>query len=284
MERLENDLDYLQRVGSVWQLRLAFDVKAKIMTTHLCCTVYDEDIADTDLLLTWLDATLNDEPQTAYLNLASTALKAMSILAKGSPDLASNLARSLPRVIVQGGFDDHTATVAAESLASILSHLTQDAIITTMYSLGNVLSAGTVPERTTSNSPALNGTIRNSKNLDIYQQQTTGSTISLTPSDADEPHLVYATVVQTIVSIARSCQDEKITALALSMLVQKIGRTTRPIDEKIIAESALLGLQSGPSELKTLLKLYDKLSHDAIVKGDSATIEAVSGNYSSHQR
>ncbi|KAF2474802.1 phosphatidylinositol 3-kinase 3 [Lindgomyces ingoldianus] len=273
MERLENDLDYLQRVGSAWQQRQASAVKAKILTTYLCCTVYNEEIADSDLLMTWLDSALNDPAQTADLTLAPIALKSMAILAKLSSPMASALGRLLPRVIVQGGFDERIASVAADCLASVLSLLPQDAIITTLYSLGNVISAGPVTDRTAS--PSLNGGGKASRTANVYNHQTTGSAISLTPSDVEEPHHVYTTVVQTVVSVARSCKDEKITALALSMLIQKIGRASRVVDAKIITESALLGTHSGPGEFRSLLKLYSKLCHDALIRNDQATLEAV---------
>ncbi|ORY12140.1 phosphatidylinositol 4-kinase-like protein STT4 [Clohesyomyces aquaticus] len=274
MERLENDLDYLQRVGSAWQQRQAAAVKAKILITYLCCTVYDEETADSDLLMAWLDATLNDPSQTSDLDLASTVLKSMAVLAKLSSSMASTLGRSLPRVIVQGGFDERIAAVAAECLASVLSLLPPDAIITTLYSLGNVISTASSADRTAS--PLPNGGGKISRAGGVYNNhQTTGSAISLTPSDVEEPHHVYTTVIHTVVSIARSCKDEKITALALSMLIQKIGRASRVVDAKIITESALLGVHSGPNELRSLLKLYSKLSGDALLKNDQATLEAI---------
>jgi phosphatidylinositol 4-kinase len=276
MDRLDNDLDYLQRVGSAWQQRLASSVKAKIITTYLCCTVYDEDIADSEILMVWLDSTLNDTAQAADLTLASTVLKSMAILAKIIPSKASVLGKSLPRVIVQGGFDNRTASVAAESLASVLSLLPQDAIITTLYSLGNVISANSVGDRSSTASPALNGTGKSSRATGVYTHQPMGSAISLTPSDNEEPHHVHTTVIETVVSVARNCKDEKITALALSMLIQKIGKVSRAVDAKIIADSAPLGVQSGHAEFRALLKLYNRLCHDALVKDDHTTLQAVS--------
>ena len=275
MERLQNDLDYLQQVGSAWQQRLASTVKANALTTFLCCTVCNEEVADSDVLMSWLEATLTDPVQIADENLASVVLKSMSILAKLSPSISSVLSRSLPRIIVQGGLDSRTATVAADCLASVLKLLPQDAIITTLYSLGNVLSAGSLPDRGTATSPLLNGSTKAHRHLGIYNHQTTGSAISLTPSDEEEPSHVYATVIHTIVGIARSCKDEKITALALSILIQKYGRVNQTVDAKIITESALLGVYSGPSELRSLLKLYSRLSHDSLVKNDVAMLEAV---------
>lgn len=275
MERLEDDLDYLQRVGSAWQQHQGAAVKAKVLTAYLCCTVYDEDIADSDVLMSWLDSTINDPGQTSDFGLASTVLRSMAILAKQDSSIASTLGRTLPRVIVQGGFDQQTSDVAADSLASVLSLLPQDAIITTLYSLGNVISAGPVADRGATASPALNGGGKTSRST-VYNHQTAGSAISLTPSDVEEPHHAHTTVVQTVVSVARNCKDEKITALALSMLIQKIGRASRAVDAKIITDSALLGINSGIGEFRLLLKLYSKLCHDALVNDDSFTLEAVS--------
>ncbi|KAH9860737.1 hypothetical protein J1614_012069 [Plenodomus biglobosus] len=272
MERLEDDLDYLQRVGSAWQQQQASSVKAKVLITYLCCTVYDDDVADAELLTTWLDGVLNDPAQSADHELASTVLKSMAILAKVSPQLASSLGRSLPRVIVQGNFDHRTTPVAAESLAAVLSLLPQDAIITTLYSLGNIISVA--PERNIASSPTMNGSNRGSRSGGVYSQQN-GSAISLTPSDIEEPHHVHTTVIETIVSVARNCKDAKITALALSMLVQKVGRASKIVDAKIITDAAFLGVHSPPGEFKSLLKIYSKLCHDALVNEDTATLEAV---------
>ena len=274
MDRLDNDLDYLQRVGSAWQQRQASSVKAKVITTYLCCTVYDDDIAESDMLMSWLDGTLTDPAQSVDYDLSSTVLKSMVVLAKVFPAMATTLSRSLPRVIVQGGFDHRTASVAAECLASVLSVLPQDAIITTLYSLGNVISAGPV-DRASASSPALNGQGKALRSSAIYSNPHTGSAISLTPSDIDEPHHVHTTVVQTIISVASNCKDEKITALALSMLTQKVGRVSRVVDAKIITDAALLGVHSGPGEFRALLKLYSKLCHDALLADDHMQLEAV---------
>lgn len=276
MDRLDNDLDYLQRVGSAWQQRQASAVKAKVITTCVCCAVYDEDITDSDLLMSWLDNALNDPAQAADLNLASTVLQSMSILAKLSPTIASSLGRSLPRVIVQGGFDHEIASVAARSLASVLSLLPQDAVITTLYSLGNVISTGPVGDRTSTATTITNGQGKISRATEPYSHQPEGSAISLTPSDVEAPNHVHTTVIETIVSVAKQSKDEKITALALSMLVQKVGRSSKVVDAKIVTDSALLGIHSSPGEFRSLLNLYSRLCHDALLKDDRFTLEAVS--------
>jgi phosphatidylinositol 4-kinase len=143
--------------------------------------------------------------------------------------------------------------------------------------LGNIISVAPAADRkaAASASPTLNGTGKTTRTGGIYNHQH-GSAISLTPSDVEEPHHVHTTVIETVVSVARNCNDPKITALALSMLIQKIGRSSKVVDAKIITDSAFLGIHSPPAEFRSLLKVYTKLSHDALVSDDAATLEAVS--------
>jgi phosphatidylinositol 4-kinase A len=275
MHFLQNETDFLQRVGSAWQQRLASSVRGSIFTTFLCCAVYNEDIADADTLLLWLENTLTDPAQMTDENLAGVVLKCLPVLAKLSDSIASNLSRSLPRMLVQGGLESRAAALAAQSLTAILERLPEDALITTLYSLGNVLSTGSFPERNGSVGGSTNGTLK-TKHQNTYQHaEGTGSTISLAPSDIDEPSHVYSTVIKTIVQIVRNCKDEKITALAISMLVQKRGRISLAVDAIMITETARLAAFAGTNELKSLLKIYNQIVHDALVKDNVIMLEAV---------
>lgn len=274
MGRLEHGSDYLQ-LGSAWQQRLAFAVKAHTLHTFLNCMVVDEEIADADTLLSWLDDTMADPIQMADDTLACVVLKSMAVLAKFSPAIASNLSRSLPRFVVQGGVKGETVIVAARSLTFVLRMLPQDAMITGLYSLGNVLSARAGTDRAIGTSDVLNGTANSSKTTTQYTQHSTGSAISLDLSGEEETFAAYGNVVRTIVGIANICQDDKITALVQSMLIQKLGRVSLTIDLHIITETARLATVGGFVEFKSLLKLYTRLGHDAILRGNQILLDSV---------
>lgn len=275
MRLLEDGSDYLQ-LGSAWQQRLAFAVKAHTLHTFLNCIVVDEEVADSDILLSWLEDTMADPIQMADDTLACVVLKSMAVVAKFSPVIASNLSRSLPRFVVQGGVKGETVIVAARSLTLILRMLPQDAMITGLYSLGNVLSARAGTDRAIGSSDVPNGTANPSKIMSQYTQLSTGSAISLDLSGEEETSAAYGNVVRTIVSIANICQDEKITALVQSMLIQKLGRVSLAIDLHIITETARLATVGGFVEFKSLLKLYARLGHDAIVRGNQILLDTVS--------
>ena len=274
MRLLKDGSDYLQ-LGSAWQQRLAFAVKAHTLQTFLNCMIVDEEIADADILLSWLEDSMADPIQMADDTLACVVLKSMAVVAKFSPAMASNLSRSLPRFVVQGGVKGETVFVAARSLTLVLRMLPQDAMITSLYSLGNVLSARGGTDRAIGVSDVPNGTAVSSKTTAQYTQHSTGSAISLDISGEEETSAAYGNIVRTIVSIANICQDDKITALAQSMLVQKLGRVSLAIDLHLITETARLATVGGFVEFKSLLKLYAKLGHDAIIRGNQILLDTV---------
>lgn len=276
MSLLEDGADYL-RLGSTWQQRLAFAVKAGALTSYLNCALLNEDVADSDALMSWLEDTLADPVQMADETLASVVLRSMALISKIAPSSAPNVSRLLPRFIVQGGSRSQTIALASTCLAYVLRSLSQDAVITTLYTLGNVLSSSSTADR------ALVGGINGDFSLDgsansaFYNgKQSTGSSISLPMSGEEETSVVYGNVVQAICGIARSCNDPKITALAQSMLVQKINKVNKATDARIISEAAGLSLNGAQLEFRGLLKLYARISQDGVTQNSDILLDAVS--------
>nr|OQO30152.1 hypothetical protein B0A51_04540 [Rachicladosporium sp. CCFEE 5018] len=250
---LDEDADYLQ-VSSAWQQRLAFEVKAATLRSFLYCTLIDEEIADDEVLMSWLEATASNPVQMGDGGLAEAVLKSMAILAGTSPAIASTLSRTMPRLIVQGKMPSRTGKVAGECLAHALRLLSGDVVISTLYSLGNVLSAGS-NDRPNGISPWIDGSASLDTSGPYTSHSALGSSISLNMSDEEESTVVYGAVIQAIVAIAIARNDEKISALVLSMLVQKLGRINPTVDARLVAETAALGAYNA-TDLKGLLRLY----------------------------
>jgi phosphatidylinositol 4-kinase len=276
MTLLENSADYI-RLGSASQQRVAFAAKASAITGYLNCALLNEDAADADILMAWLEHALADPVQMADETLANVVLRGMALISKLSPSYASNVSRLLPRFIVQGGSSGQAISTASTCLAFVLQSLSQDATITTLYTLGNVLSSSSNAER------ALLGGLNGESALDISLssgiyggKQSNGSFISLNTHGEEETSGVYVNVVQAICGIAIGCKDPKITALAQSMLLQKIEKVSEAVDANIITEAAGLALSGGALDFRGLLKLYAKLSHDGVVQNDQVLLAAVS--------
>ena len=274
MHFLEDGADYLQ-LGSAWQRELAYAVKAHSIHTFLNCAIVDEDATDIDALVSWLEDAIADPAQMASEKLSYVVLYSMAALSRSSPSTATNFSRSLPRFVVQSGIRGESVTIAARSLTFILQRLSQDSMITGLYSLGNVLSARSRTDKAIGSFELANGNTNSTKSTGNYTQHSSGSAISLDLSNEEETATTYGKIVKVIVEITANCRDEKITALAQSMLLQKLGRLGPLIDFHIIEEAAKLATAGGPTEFRSLLKLYTRLGHEAIVNRNSSLSEAV---------
>ncbi|KAI9924157.1 hypothetical protein ASPWEDRAFT_26247 [Aspergillus wentii DTO 134E9] len=270
---LEDDSDYLQ-LGSPWQQRLAFSVKAFALMGFLHCVILGEDPAKSDILLSWLEDTLMDPNQMSCVDLAMATLKSIAIIARMSPNSASTGSRSLLRFIVQGSVPTGSIVAcAAGCLAQVLGALSQDAVITTLYSLGNVLSSGSGTDRTYP-TQTIGDVTGHTNTLSPLPQARNGSVVSL-PVNGGEDSLPHRNVIHAIVTIATSCNDDKISALAQSMLLQKIGKVNAAVDAHIIQETAVLAPSTGQAEFQLLLKFYVRVWREGVSKSYKNIAEAV---------
>jgi phosphatidylinositol 4-kinase len=227
--------------------------------------------------MAWLEDTLADPVQMADEALAQVVLRCLALISKVALNFAANVSRLLPRFIVQGSPRGQIISIASTCLAFVLQFLSQDATISTLYTLGNVLSSASAPERALAS--GLNGgsSLDGANNSGFYSTKlSTGSSISLAISGDEETSVVCGNVVQAICGIARSCKDPKIIALAQSMLLQKIDKVSRAIDSRIITEAALLSLSGEQLEFRSLLKLYSHLSNDSVLQKNELLSNAVS--------
>ncbi|PGH06595.1 hypothetical protein AJ80_08154 [Polytolypa hystricis UAMH7299] len=274
IQLLDDGSDYLQ-LGSPWQQRLAFSVKALSLVTFLNCVVLGEEAADSDLLLQWCEDTLATTNQTASDELAMVTLKSMVILSKLYPSHASQMIRTLLRFVAHNGKSGILVEVAARCLAEALRLLSQDTIIGTLYALGNVLSTSPNSEKANQHSEMPNDAMfYRSRVLMPHPQPSNSSLLSLTFNEEDAS-VTYRNVIHAIVTIAASSKDSKIVALAQSMLLQKIGKISVAVDASIIQETATLALDSAAAEFGLLLKFYSRLYRDAIGQNNSLILDAV---------
>ncbi|KAI0538277.1 phosphatidylinositol 3 [Xylaria digitata] len=272
MERLEASADFLE-LASTSQQKLAYAVKASAIISFLNCSVLNEDAADPDHLMGWLTETLDSE-QISDEILASVVPRAMAILASFLPDYAPTVIRLLPRFIVQTAPSADTVGITSKCLAFTLHKLSNDAVISTLYTLGNILSPS--PEHGVPNGS--NGDLAGdgTGSANIYQgRQSTGSDISLKIQSEGDTAAVYSNIIQTICCIAKACEDEKITALAQAMLLQKLTKVNQSVDVHILVGASTLSLNSGQLEFRSLLRLYSKICHVAVAEDDEILLDAI---------
>lgn len=271
---LEAGADFI-RMGSPDQQSLAYTVKSAALVSYVNCSILNEEAADADLLMNWLQEILDDPIQMADETLATVVLRSLALVCQISPSFAPSVSRILPRFIVQSSPHGDIIQVASKSLAYVLKLLSKDAVISTLYTLGNVLSPGS--EQAFANGQT-NGSGGDSGLNSIYagRHSTGGSSITLGMYGEEESAVVYGNVVQTICGVAAACKDEKITALAQSMLLQKLEKVNTGVDARIISGAATLALDGGQLEFRSLLKMFTRLCHIGVVDNKAFLLEAVS--------
>lgn len=273
MNYIEAGADFA-RLGSPSQQKLAYAVKSAAMISFLNCAMLNEDAAEPEVLLGWLQQTLDDPQQMADETLASTTVRCVALICHISPSFSQDVIRSLPRFLVQDRPNARTGAVASKSLAFVLKKLSKDAVISTLYSLGNVLSPET--DGTITNGHT-NGSVDGENGLNtVYQRrQSNASSISVEMNGEEESAVVYGNVVQAICGIATACDDEKITALAQSILLQKLDKVNATVDAQVITGAADLALSGGQLEFRSLLKMYNRIGHIGVVEKKEFLCQAV---------
>ncbi|KAL2157420.1 hypothetical protein VTH06DRAFT_6112 [Thermothelomyces fergusii] len=269
MNYLESSADF-DKLSPAKQ-KLAFSVKACALISYLNACTLNSDAADVEILMFWLEDALGDAAGMADDELAAVVLKSMALLCRVAPSYAANVSRLLPRFIVQSGAKSAMIAVASKSLAFVLQKLSKDAVITTLYTLGNVLGP------TNDRLPVIGapGADPHDPSHVYGTGHPTGSSISLPASSEEVSSAAQGNVVQAICEIAAASKDEKIIGLAQSMLAQKIVKLSSPLDARIITGAAALALSGGPSEFRYLLKRYAAVVHDAVVEGKEGILQAV---------
>ncbi|KAF4122500.1 phosphatidylinositol 4-kinase A [Geosmithia morbida] len=254
MDYIEAGADFVS-MGTPSQQKLAYDTKGAALIAFLNCAFIDENAADSETLLSWLQETIEDPAQMADDGLAAVVLKSLALVCHVSPSFTPAVSRLVPQFLVQSAPQGETSSVASECLAFILNLLSKDSIISTLYSLGNALS----PESEPLNNGQSNGDDSEQSLDSVYAgHQSTGSSMSLKLSADDEGAVVYENILQAVFAISAAAQDEKITALAVSMLLQKLGKISPSADDQILIGAANLALDSSPLEFRSLLKMFTK--------------------------
>ncbi|KAL9052544.1 MAG: hypothetical protein Q9162_005348 [Coniocarpon cinnabarinum] len=266
---IEEGSDYLQ-LGFMSQRRHAQDLKASCLVTYLCCVITDSEAADLDTMLSWLEKSIAGPFQDADEPICCTAIQCFARLASESDSVASMLSRTLPQMLIHQSLSDQVGRIAADSLLYVLKLVSSDIVITTIWGLGNSLST-TKSEVGKQNGHAVNGFDGDQRS---YVKESTSSSSSVGDGQTSTAHN-RDLVINAIVVVAKGLSDTKITALAISMLVQKMGKITPLVDLAIIRGTAELACKNDAAQFKSLLRFYSRLIQEGVSGGRDDLLQPV---------
>jgi phosphatidylinositol 4-kinase A len=260
-------------ISSPSNQRLAYELQASAIVSYLNCCLLNEEVAEPETLLAWLQDIMDNDDLSpmADVTLASVALRSLALICSLNPASTSVVSRMLTAFIVSDTPRSETIAVASKSLATILKMLSKDSVISTLYTLGNELSPQSetafISDQT--NGHAIDGT-------EGFETRNSDDSNASLPNEAEKAALIHGNVVQAICGIATACEDEQITALAQSVLLQKLDKINTAVDAKIVVGAADLALTGGLQEFRSLLKLYARMSHNGVVDNKEYLLNAVS--------
>lgn len=274
MQMIESSSNVLH-LNSTGQRMLALSTKAYGLAGFLNCIIIDEQSADYELFLTWLDDTMLDTAQMTDPLLSSVSLKSMVVIAKLVPSNSTNVMKSLLRFITQGSHTSPTIPIASQCLAEVLRSASQDTLISTLYSLGNYITTTSSDNSRRSPGDENNSNI-SSPGITNAFAPINASAFSLDlSSDSRHTEVPYRSIVNAIVTTATSSRDPTIVALAQSILQQKVAKTNDAADACLVLGYTELAVYSDIAEFEMLLKLFSRIFTQSIHTNNIVMLDAM---------
>lgn len=262
-------------ISSPSSQKLAHGLKASAMISYLNCAVLNDEIADPDKLVVWIQEIMdNDGPSMMEdPESASVVLRCLAVVCNLSQ--ASSPVATLMKYLVDSAPKGEMVNIAVHCLASILKLSSKDAVFSAVYTLGDKLVP---PSEGTHISTQVNGDADNESEepAEYAGRSSITSTASLHPNGNEASATMYDNIVRAICGIGTACDDEQIAALAQSMLLQKLNKINTSVDAQIVIGAAELALAGGQQQFKKLLKDYARMSHIGVLENKEHLLHAVS--------
>jgi hypothetical protein len=216
---------------------------------------------------------LVDPTQMAHDDLGPACLDSLAAISMNCHEHASDLNRSLRNYIIHA-HDPHSTNlsarvcIAAKRLAWCLSTISNDKIVSTLYSLVNVLTSA---PSSTNERGATSLQPRTALSLINFDHRTVASSISLSLKTEDQRQQVFSNVVEAIAEIVYELKDEKIAELMISLLGQKFGRVNDGVDKSLVWGLAKISTIVKEKDYKRILKLHAKVRLDPATANTALT-------------
>ena len=253
LDSIEASADFLKFKTSPHQ-NLSLSLKATCLRLVCIAFVTDNGAPETPSLV---KSILADSAQVSHIELGTACLDSVAVISMNCHEYTADLNRSLRSFIINTHTDHSSGLVciAAHRLAWCLNAISKDKVVSTLYSLVNVLAPGS-----TSSADRSTVSLRPRTALSIMQfdQHATASSISLNMQSDDQRQQVYSNVIEAIAEMVCELHEEKIAELMISLLGQKFGRVNDGVDRALIWGLAKIATVVKEKDLRRILKLQAK--------------------------
>jgi hypothetical protein len=202
--------------------------------------------------------------------LSNACLDVIAAISINCHEYAADLNRSLRTFIINTHalHASSRVSIGAKRLAWCLAVISKDKVVSTLYSLVNVLASAPTSSADRS---AISLRPRAVLAVTNYDQHTVASSISLCLNTEDQRQQVYSNVIDAIAEMVSELKDEKIAELMISLLGQKFGKVNEGVDKLLVWGLAKISTVVKERDFRRILKLQTKVRTDPSTASSSLT-------------
>ncbi|CDK29667.1 unnamed protein product [Kuraishia capsulata CBS 1993] len=231
---------------------------------------------------------MGDPSKVAYHQLADSLFGLVAMLSFKNRKMAHLLARKFPTLLLSHGLTGESASAVAASVAISLSRLSQEDIISTVYSITNILAPTSdfvtqrkksfrnvsglePPKRISSRTMSPVSSLRSVGSA----QRSVLNHIGHSDFGVELTSQSFENVLAAAVSFCKVLDDEQITVLMVTILCQKFGSVSKSLDIMLLKTLGTFMPIVDEREFLHILKLFTEGALKAVRKSDSAHKDAI---------
>lgn len=257
---------------------IALSVSSEAVLGHtlkmFCVSAISLDNYD-ETLSTWLSNLLLDAGDLDDPVLGPAVLQVLSALAIRFPAHASDSIKMFKDIVqfaprLQDEDSPSLASLAAKYLLRILEFYSNDGLVSTMYGFANHL-----------NGPSGASEFSSFPTNGLKAGHVNGDEASVLSRNSDNEKTAR-NVIEAISIFGTNCRDAQLSALALSILIQKSERVHEAVQRKIVTELAAVALHCTDKDISRVSNYYAKLEAQTEDPEMSIAIQYARNEISSH--
>lgn len=223
-------------------------------------------------------------------NLGATVLQLGALLVYKEPNISSSLTRAFTSLVANPKFGRKYCQVASKSVGLASKVLSQDAVVTTIYALSNLLFIGGEGIQSQARSRRNTGLGRfenlSARDKALSRQESLSSVYDKTGvshlANRDSHHSNYEELdhqkvcenaITAIIHITEACNDETVSTLAVTILSQKTTNLDSPVGVLLLRGLVSCAPFLPEREFTVLVRLLHKLSLDAYESNNPALLD-----------
>lgn len=249
---LDEGADYIE-LASPERIELAYSTKASALDIIGVAANYN--VVDPVFVVNIIKSSLLYEHGMSHPRFALTIFKLAALLCTMNDEIGGVMVRYLPHFITIQAITPDLVRKCARALVCGLCTISQDVVVSTIYTLINMVTVSR--ETVYPNGGSQNGTSGQVESA--YQTD---------PNDQQYTLHVYRNAISAIVSITTTYDDPQVSALAATVLAQKLGSSSLDMDKEVAYGVSKLAAYVPDKEFLSILRSFQTLAIRSFTNND----------------